>query len=321
MSSLSGQQEHPHLSIIIVNWNVLPRLRACLASIYRETTGADALRVETIVVDNASATSPVEALGREFPQVHVIANSQNLGFARACNQGLAQARGRYLFLLNPDTEVQPGALMRLVTCLDSHPRAGAVGPLIRTPSGQVDYLGGRRFPTPWSQTLDWAGITRRWPRLASHLIPTWDHRSSRIVECLSGAALLLRREALAEVGLLDPAYYLYGEDVDICFRMAQAGWELHYCAEAEIVHWGGESSGQIKPEAALLAQRGNELFFRKHYGLRAVLLHRALIFFIAAVKAILFAGAGLVQPLATRRSRLWREARTHALMVRWALAG
>jgi len=312
--------ESPLLSIIIVNWNVLPRLRACLASLDRETTGS-ALHVETIVVDNASAENPVEALGREFPQVRVIANDQNLGFARACNQGLAQARGRYLLLLNPDTEVRPGALARLIACLDSCPRAGACGPLIRTPSGHIDYLGGRRFPTPWSQALDWAGITRRWPRLASHLIPTWDHLSSRAVECLSGAALLLRREALAAVGLLDPAYHLYGEDMDICFRLVRAGWELRYCAEAEIMHWGGESSRQIKPEAALWAQRGNERFFRKHYGLGAVLLHRILIFLIAAVKAMLFAGAGLAQPLADRRSHLWREARTHALMVRWALVG
>lgn len=308
------------LSIIIVNWNVLPRLRACLRSIYRETAES-ALHFETIVVDNASAESPVEALRQEFPQARVIANDQNLGFAHACNQGLAQARGCYLLLLNPDTEVRPGTLARLVACLDSHPRAGACGPLIRMPSGQIDYLGGRRFPTPWSQALDWAGITRRWPRLAFHLIPTWDHLSSRAVECLSGAALMLRREALADVGLLDPAYHLYGEDMDLCFRLAQAGWELRYCAEAEIIHWGGESSKQIKPEAALWAQRGNERFFRRHYGLGAVLLHRLFIFLVAAAKVMLFAGAGLVQPLAARRSHLWREARTHALIVRWALVG
>ncbi len=320
VNEVTAALKSPLLSIIIVNWNVLPRLRACLASIHRETAGS-ALHVETIVVDNASAESPVEALRREFPQVCVIANDQNLGFARACNQGLAQAQGRYLLLLNPDTEVRPGALAQLIACLDSCPRAGACGPLIRTPSGQIDYLGGRRFPTPWSQALDWAGITRRWPRLAFHLIPTWDHLSSRAVECLSGAALMLRREALADVGLLDPAYHLYGEDMDLCFRLVRAGWELRYCAEAEIVHWGGESSKQIKPEAALWAQRGNERFFRKHYGLGAVLLHRIFIFLISAVKATLFAGAGLVQPLAARRSHLWREARAHALMARWALVG
>ena len=313
--------ESPLITIIIVNWNVLPRLRTCLASIYREAAADSSIVVETIVVDNASSTSPVGVLQREFPQVQIIANAQNLGFARACNQGLAQARGRYLFLLNPDTEVLPGALARLVACLDAYPHAAACGPLLRTASGQVDYLGGRRFPTPWSQALDWAGVTRRWPRLASHLIPTWDHRSSRPVECLSGAALLLRREALAGVGPLDPAFHLYGEDVDICFRLAQAGWELRYCAEAEIVHWGGQSSGQIKPAAALWAQRGNELFFRKHYGLWAVLSNRVFIFLIATIKAILFTVAGLVHPRAARRSHLWQEARTHALMVRWALAG
>jgi GT2 family glycosyltransferase len=315
-----GQQDREDLSIVIVNWNVLERLRACLASIYREAAQPGAPRLTTIVVDNASVESPVETLRREFPRVHLIVNERNLGFARACNQGLAQASGRYLLLLNPDTVLQPGALAALVACLDAYPRAGAAGPLIRKPTGEVDYLGGRRFPTPWSQALDWAGVTRRWPRLAPHLLSAWDHLSSRAVQCLSGACLALRREALDEIGLLDPAYYLYGEDVDLCFRLAQAGWELRYCAEAEIVHWGGQSSKQIKMEAALHAQRGNELFFQKHYNLRAVLLHRAMILLIAAAKATILAGASLAHPVADRRRRLWLEAHAHAVMARWALA-
>ena len=317
----SPDEDAPDLSIIIVNWNVREHLRACLASIFREAAAEGALRLEVIVIDNASAESPAEMLESEFPGAQLIAQRENVGFARACNLGLLQAKGRHLLLLNPDTEVRSGALTRLIACLEAHPRAGAIGPLLRQPSGDVDHLGGRRFPTPWSQALDWAGITRRWPRLAPHLMPTWDHRTSRAVECLSGAALLLRREALAEVGLLDPAYFLYAEDVDLCFRLAQAGWERWYCAEAEIVHWGGQSSAQIRAEATLLMQRGIERFFRKHYGLGAVLLNRALILLIAGAKALLFAGAGLADPVADRRQRRWREARAHVLLARWALAG
>lgn len=314
-------EDAPDLSIIIVHWNVPERLRACLASIYREAA-AGSPRVEVIVVDNASAESPAEMLGREFPSARLIVNAENLGFAQACNQGLLEARGRYLLLLNPDTEVQPGALAQLIASLEAHPQAGAVGPLLRRPSGEVDYLGGRRFPTPWSQALDWAGITRRWPHLAAHMMPQWNHRTSRAVECLSGAALLLRREALAEVGLLDPAYFLYAEDVDLFFRLAQAGWERWYCAEAEVVHWGGLSSAQIRTEAILLMQHSIERFFRTHYGIGAVLLNRAFIFFIAGAKAALFASAGLAAPVAAERRRRWRrEAHAHVLLARWALAG
>lgn len=252
------------LSIIIVNWNTRDLLAQCLASVEQNVQSLPQVEVETVVVDNGSTDgSPVMVKSR-FPQVTLLENRQNVGFAQANNQALKQCTGQYLLLLNSDTELLDGALAALVTFADEHPGAGVVGPLLLNgdgslqPSAQPMLTPGREF---WRLSfLDWI------MRQATYDMKRWNRNEARPVEVLKGACLLLRREALDQVGLLDEAYFMYTEEVDLCYRLAVAGWELWWVPQARVIHYGAASSKQVGQEMYIQLYKSKVQFYRKFGG-------------------------------------------------------
>ncbi len=254
------------LSIVIVNWNVRELLRQCLSSVYR-TTG-DSLELEVIVVDNASSDGSVAMVREDFPQVHLIANAENLGFTRGNNQAIAQSQGRYVLLLNPDTEVVDDALTTMVCYMDAHPQVGALGPQLLYPDGSVQ-SSRRRFPTMATAFLESTVLQQWFPHnrvLRRYYVR--DRRDDEVqeVDWVVGACLLARRQAIEQVGLLDEAFFMYSEEMDWCRRFKERGWQVVYLPTAQVIHHEARSSEQVKALQHIQFQRSKVLYFRKHHG-------------------------------------------------------
>jgi GT2 family glycosyltransferase len=277
------------LSIIIVSWNTCELLEQCLESVLVDVQAAPHLEVETWVVDNASTDDSVQQVQGRFPRVRLIENQENLGFATANNQGIRQSRGRYVLLLNPDTEVKPGALATLVSFMETHPQAGAAGALLLNPDGT---LQTSCYPFPTLARELWRlfhlDVVRSF---GVYDMGDWDLETPREVDVIQGAALMLRREALDQVGLLDTEYFMYTEEVDLCHRVQKGGWTLHWVPQAWVVHYGGQSTQQIAAEMFLCLYQSKLIFIRKHYGRLAGLLYKVIL--LAAT-----AGRLLLSPLA-----------------------
>jgi N-acetylglucosaminyl-diphospho-decaprenol L-rhamnosyltransferase len=223
----------------VVSWNTRDLLLDCLAAI---GPAAAPYTVETIVVDNASSDGTVEAVRARFPLVQLIANATNAGFTRANNQALAQGRGRFFLLLNPDTEARPGSLATMIRYLEAHPDVGACGPKLLFPDGRLQ-PNGRRLPTFWREFLAASGLRRLNPDAFEARLEWGRSDVGRTVEVdeVSGACLMARREAVAQVGLLDEQLFMFYEEVDWCARMKVAGWKVAYVAEAEVIHHMAQS--------------------------------------------------------------------------------
>lgn len=255
------------LSIVIVNWNVKELLRGCLASILASRQAGGPV-LEIFVVDSASSDGSAEMVQADFPQVNLIASSQNLGYAGGNNTGVAAAAGRYILLLNPDTVVQPGALARLVDYMDTRPQVGALGPQLVWPDGRLQ-SSRRRFPTPgslfWESTLleQWFPGNRY---ARAYRLDDVSPLEPQRVDWVVGAALLLRRQAWQQVGPLEETFFMYFEETDWCRRCARAGWEVHYLPQARIVHYEGKSSEQVVAARTLRFQRSKLHYTRKYFG-------------------------------------------------------
>ncbi|MGC8861394.1 MAG: glycosyltransferase family 2 protein [Armatimonadota bacterium] len=250
------------LSVSIVNWNTRDLLDQCLESVYASTGGLDA---EVIVVDNASTDGSPDMVRAKYPDTTLIANSENRGFAAANNQALHLSRGRYFLLLNPDTICKPGALERLVRFLDENPKCGAVGPLVLNPDATLQYSWAA-FPTFWSEAL---GRLDRRVRGAGRLpITAEDTRALGPfrADWVGGCCLMVRRQAIDEIGPMDESLFMYSEETDWCRRLANAGWEVWVEPAAEIVHLGGQSSARVPDEAASRLRQGKIKYFSKHHG-------------------------------------------------------
>ncbi|HZK66277.1 MAG TPA: glycosyltransferase family 2 protein [Chloroflexota bacterium] len=286
------------LSIVVVSFNTRDLLRRCLQSVtdsphYRciwphtppqqpalttppGDNGDHALPCEIIVVDNDSVDGSAEMVLDEFPSVQLIRSGGNLGFARASNLGLGRCRGAALLLLNPDTQVIGDALRSMAAFLDSHPRVAAVGPQLVSPDGRPQH-GAFRFPNLWMSLLDFfplnhrladSGINGRYPA-SSDLAPfAIDHPL--------GAALMLSRPALEQVGSLDEGFFMYCEEVDWCLRAKRMGWEIYSLPYVKIVHHSGQSSRQFKNQMFVELHRSRYRLLRKHYSPAFVRAHRAI---------------------------------------------
>jgi GT2 family glycosyltransferase len=276
------------LSIIIVNWNVRELLHRCLTSL---ATCDLQLATEVIVVDNASSDGSTEIVRREFPAVHVTANDTNLGFTVANNQGIRHSRGRYALLLNPDTVVVGDALTAMVAYLDTHPKVAALGPKLLNPDGSVQ-SSRRRFPTLATGLLESTVLQRWFPRsgvLSRYYVLDHSDDDTQEVDWVVGAAMAMRREAIDQVGLLDEEFFMYSEELDWCYRAKAAGWKVVYLPTAQIVHYGAQSSEQVKAAQHVHFQTSKVRFFRKHRGhTRAELLR----WFILATYAFQLAEEG-----------------------------
>ncbi len=214
---------------------------------------------EIYVVDNASSDHTVERLQPLFPAVHFVANTENVGFARANNQAIRLSQAEYVLLLNPDTVVHEGTLRGTLDFLDSHPEAGGAGVRMLTREGDPAPESRRAVPTPWVAFLKMLGFTRRY--YMSHL--PWDQPGQ--IEVISGAYCMLRRKALDAVGLLDEDFFMYGEDIDLSFRLLKGGWQNWYLP-LDIVHYKGESTQKSSYRYVHVFYQAMLIFFRKHYG-------------------------------------------------------
>ncbi len=249
------------LSIIIVSWNTCDLLQACLESVYRNAP--DCL-FEVLVVDNASKDGSLEMVRGRFPRVVVLSNTRNLGFASANNQAIAISSGRYILLLNSDTVVMPGALEKLIEFFEQHPRAGAAGGHLLNPDGSLQYSCS---PSPTLRSE--ARRLLRMPGVRTdgyYPMETWDLHKYHEVDVLLGACLMLRKEVLNTVGVLDETYFMYSEEVDLCRRVQLAGWKLFWVPNAFVLHHGGQSTGQIADKMFLQLYKSKLHFIRKHYG-------------------------------------------------------
>ncbi|MFN8557765.1 MAG: glycosyltransferase family 2 protein [Dehalococcoidia bacterium] len=271
------------------------------ASTHRAQTS---VAFEVFVVDNASVDGSAEMVAREYPWVRLLANAANIGFPRANNQAIPLARGRYVLLLNPDTEPLNGAIDRLVSYLDAHPAAGAAGARLEGEDGSIHYAGARSFPTPSNLLWDLLGLSTLLPhsrRFGASWLRWWDHDDTRPVPVISGSCMMIRRGPLIQVGMLATDVFMYMEDYELCYRLWRQGQPVHYVHTARIRHFGGRSSRQL-PERLLpfkLMIDGCLVFMARHYGRRATWTLRCFLVLAAVTRLALVSGPAA--PVVRRR--------------------
>jgi len=262
---LSGSAISMDLSILIVNYNTCKLTLDCLQSVFASKMG---YTFEVIVIDNHSIDSSVESIFIEYPQVTMIANDDNTGFAKANNQGMALAKGRYVLLLNSDTLISEDTLETMILFMDQNPTIGASGCKIILPDGALDKACKRGFPTPSASFYYAFGISRLFPdrpKFNQYQLGHLDPDEEYPVDCLVGAFMMIRRETMEEVGGLDETFFMYGEDIDWCYRIKQAGWGIYYYPRTSIVHYKGGSARRRPTRIIYEFHRAMFVFHRKHY--------------------------------------------------------
>jgi N-acetylglucosaminyl-diphospho-decaprenol L-rhamnosyltransferase len=278
------------LDVVVVSYRSRELLRDCLAALYEHAPQA-AMRV--YVVDNASGDGSVEMVREEFPEAEGIAAGGNLGFGRATNLGIRAGSGDYVLALNPDARVTAGTLDCLVAVLDERPDVAAVGPRLELPGGAVDHAAARPFPTVLGTLGHFTGLARRGRVPASLALYRSVPAEAGSVDLVSGACMLLRRSALEEVGGFDERYWMYIEDIDLCYRLAQAGWKTWYEPSARVLHRKrGTSAGRLSLRLVWSFHAGMWRFYRTHYA-----PHRSVLVNLASCVAI---GAKLLISLSYR---------------------
>ena len=260
------------LSIVIVSYNVRSYLEQCLQSVQIALEGIEG---EVFVVDNHSDDDSVETVRNHYPWVTLIENQENLGFAKANNQAIRQSQAEYVLLLNPDTVVAEDTLRGGLTFMDEHPKAGGAGVMMCYEDGSRAPESRRALPTPWVAALKMLGFTKRY--YMSHL--PWDQPCR--IEVVSGAFCLLRHEALKTVGLLDEDFFMYGEDIDLSFRLLKGGWENWYLPYS-IIHYKGRSTQKSDYRYVHVFYQAMLIFFQKHYS------HLSLVYTVPVKMAIYF---------------------------------
>jgi GT2 family glycosyltransferase len=273
----------PVLSVIVVTWNSREHIKACLASVARS---AASLPHEVIVVDNDSGDGTAEVVARAFPAATLIRNRENRGFPKAVNQGLRRAGGRFLLLLNPDAEVVEDALPRMVRFLGEHERVGIAGCRVENPDGTLQRGCRRMLPTPRRMLFRLSGLAAlfpRWRLLSEYTMTFRAENETHPVEAVSGSFLMIRRQAMERVGLMDEAFFMYGEDLDWCKRVAADGWGIMYVHDACVRHHLGQSSRKARRRTVRDLHRAGAIYYRKHLASGSP----------AAVNAVVLAGLWL----------------------------
>lgn len=250
----------PELSVVVVTYNSAETIDACLRSL--QDGGA---RIEVVVVDNASVDGTAELVAARHPWVRLLRNERNDGFARGCNRGWRLTRAPYVLLLNPDTEVHPGALRALLAFAETHPRAALVGPRILNPDGSLQH-SCFRFPSLRMVVTGFFGLIPL-DSPANGRYPLEAYAEAHQVEHLLGACLLARRAAVEQAGLLDESFYMYFEETDLCYRLRAAGWENWYTPAATVTHRGAHSTAREPERMSAEFYRSQARFYRKHYSI------------------------------------------------------
>jgi len=253
-----------NLSIIIVNYNTKELLQKALESIERFPPSGE---FEIFVVDNASQDDSAEYIKNIDNQVIPIINTENLGFSKANNMAIKMAKGKYILLINPDTEVLEGTLNKCMDYMDKHPTIGILGCKVLLPDGRLDLACRRGFPNLWNSFFKFSGLAKLFPKVklfTGYNLTYLDEHQSYSVDSVVGAFMMVRREVIEQIGLLDEDFFMYGEDIDWCYRAKQAGWDVFYYADAVIIHHKRASSKQSK-KALNEFFRAMEIFYKKHY--------------------------------------------------------
>jgi N-acetylglucosaminyl-diphospho-decaprenol L-rhamnosyltransferase len=265
------------LTIVILSWNTRDLLEECLLSIFKYGGDVDC---EILVIDNGSSDGSQKMVSNTFPQVQLVQNEQNLGFAGGNNQGILLSKSPYVLLLNSDAFLTENALNSLMEIMEKHKKAGIVGAQLINRDGSFQ-ASNSNFPGLWQELLILSGLGRL---LMGRYYPSRgpeNERGPRIVDYVEGACLLVRREAIMQAGYLSEDYFMYAEEVDWCFSMIKAGWEVWYQPDAKIIHLGGASSQNRRVEREGDLYRSRVIFFRKHYGsIKAFLLKWMIIVFV-----------------------------------------
>jgi GT2 family glycosyltransferase len=279
-----------NLSIIIVSYNVKHFLEQCLHSVQRAIAGINA---EVVVVDNCSSDGSVESLQSKFPEVVFIKNKNNEGFAKACNIGLYASRGEYILFLNPDTLIAEDSL---TTCLDffkNHPDCGAIGVKMIDGSGNFLKESKRSFPSPITSLYKLIGLASLFPRsktFARYHLGHLDENGDHEVDVLAGAFMMIPKVVLEKVGSFDEAFFMYGEDIDLSYRIQKAGYKNYYLAQTTIIHFKGESTYRESLKYVRLFYKAMDIFVQKHYKGGTAFLFRAVLqlgIWLRAVFAVL----------------------------------
>lgn len=253
------------LSIIIVNYNVEYFLEQCLLSVEKALKN---IQGEVIVVDNNSVDGSIEMLKSKFPWVTLIENKENIGFSKANNQGIKIAKGEYILLLNPDTLVEEDTFTKVVSFMDAHPEAGGLG--VKMVDGKGNFLpeSKRGLPTPSAAFYKIFGISRLFPnskRFSKYHLTYLDKDQTHEIEILSGAFMLMRKSVLDKVGLLDETFFMYGEDIDLSYRIIKGGYKNYYFPETKIIHYKGESTKKSSVNYVFVFYNAMVIFAKKHF--------------------------------------------------------
>ena len=263
------------ISVILVSYNTLEMTKKALDDLFSSLGN---LEMEVFIIDNASKDDSAEILRREYPHISLIENKQNIGFGRANNQALPFIRGRYVLLLNTDAFVEPDTITKTVQYMNAHPKCGILGVKLLWRDGTLQ-PSCRFFPTPWNIFLERTNLKRffRHTKMVDDM--SWDHNSVRDCDWVPGCYYLIRKEVIDQVGLFDPRYFLYYEEVDHCFAARRAGWKVVYFPDTPVVHIGGESAkheGEISSSSQQIESLQIEselLYFRKNHSLIGVLIY------------------------------------------------
>jgi len=263
------------VTVILISYNTENLLPKAIGDLRISAAG---LSLQTIIVDNASRDGSVALIKQDYSESVLIENKTNVGFGRANNQALPFIKGRYVLLLNTDAFVSPDTLQKTVAYLDEHLECGLLGVKLLGRDGELQ-PSCRYFPTPFNIFLKRTGLNKLFPWVRMVDDMEWDHASPRECDWVPGCYLLIRREVINQVGLFDERYFLYSEEVDLCFSAKKAGWKVHYFPDTTVVHLGGESAKsdseitESGAQVAVLQIESELLYFRKNHGILAVVLH------------------------------------------------
>lgn len=293
------------LSVILVSYNTKELLNQCLNSL---RTNLKSSRPEIIVVDNCSQDGSVEMVSSNFPWVRLIRNESNMGFARATNQGIRASHGKYVLLLNPDALIIEDAIGEMLRWMENHQDIGICGPQLVNEDGTIQ-RSIFSFPSLLSVTMVHVCFFLAPINRLLRIEEFKDHTSSRVVECVSGACFMIRRDVMNSIGLLDERFFLYAEEMDFCLRTKLDGWKVYYLAKAKVIHYGGKSCGSNPAFGFIEFHRAQQLYYAKYFGrLKQTML-----------KIILFSGVLLRTAYYGLRILLGNQARKKSAREKWVL--
>lgn len=301
-TSLNGEVAKPEISICIVTYKARDYLRECLRSIEDNT-----LRVqyEVIVVDNGSQDGTIEFLEEEYPTVGIVRNEVNAGFTRPMNQALKISSGRCLLQLNPDTEVLPDALDKLVSFMDENPEVGICGPKVLNRDQTLQKSCRRGESRPWAVLSHFLGLAKLFPDkkiFGEYHLTYIDEEEVHQVAGVAGSCMLIRRDVIDHIGYLDERFFAYQEDADFCFRARESGWKIYYYPKAQIIHYGGQGGSRVHPYRSIYEwHRSYWLYYRKNlakdyfflfnwFYYTIMLIKLMITLFVSAIRSEKFAG-------------------------------